>query len=249
MEKELEEKLRYLKLTELLKRWDETMAQAKKSPSYTTFLKQIMDREYAAKRERARLQRIIKAKLEENLVIETYPFDRQPGISKKKIMDLVDSMEYMTKKQNVIFMGPTGVGKTGLATSLLVHAMNQGASGRFITFPSLLNELYQSSADHSEKKVLNKFLNYDCLVIDEMGYVDIDPHQAGLFFTLMKQRHKKKTTLLTTQLGFTDWTGFLKNAHLTAALIDRVTENSQIINMGKCVSIRNTSRSAGTKPK
>jgi len=77
--------------------------------------------------------------------------------------------------------------------------------------------------------------------VDEMGYVDIDPHQAGLFFTLMKKRHKKVTTILTTQLGFTDWTGFLKNPHLTAALIDRMTENSQIINMGKCVSIRETS--------
>ena len=240
MEKDLEEKLRYLNLKELLIHWDETITHAKKDPSYTKFLKQIIDREYAAKKERARLQRIHKAKLEENYVIETFPFDRQPAIAKKKVMELFDSMTYMEKKQNIIFMGPTGVGKTGLSTSLLVHAINGGASGRFVTFPDLLTELYQSSADHSEKKVLNRFLSYECLLIDEMGYIDIDPHQAGLFFTLMKKRHKKQTTIITTQLGFSDWNGFLKNAHLTSALVGRITENSQLFNMNKCVSIRET---------
>lgn len=241
VEKELEEKLRYLNLKELLTHWDETITQAKKDPSYTKFLKQIIDREYAAKKERARLHRIMKAKLEENYVIETFPFNRQPGIAKKKIMELFDSMTYMTKKQNIIFIGPTGVGKTGLSTSLLVHAINNGASGRFVTFPDLLTELYQSSADHSEKKILKKFLSYEALLIDEMGYIDIDPHQAGLFFTLMKKRHKKQTTIITTQLGFSDWNSFLKNAHLTSALVGRLTENSQLFNMNKCVSIRDTS--------
>lgn len=241
MEKDLEEKLKYLKLTELLLFWDETMVQAKtKNTSYTAFIKQIVDREVSAKRERSRLQRIRTARLEENLLIETYPFDRQPGIAKKKVLELFDSMTYITKKQNIIFIGPTGAGKTGLATSLLVHAINHGVTGRFIAFPDLLSELYRSSADHSERKVISKFTAYGCLVVDEMGYVDIDPHQAGLFFTLMKKRHKKATTIITTQLGFTDWTGFLKNPHLTAALIDRMTENSQLINMSKCKSIRDT---------
>ena len=248
MEKEIEEKLKYLRLTELLISWDEVMAQAKtKSPSYTAFTKQILERECTSKRERARLQRLRKAKIEELCLIETYPFDRQPGISKKKILELFDSMTYIQKKQNVIFVGPTGVGKSGLATSLLVHAINHGMSGRFISFPDLLGELYRSSADHSEKKMLRKFQAYECLVIDEMGYIEIDPQQAGLFFTLMKRRHKKATTIVTTQLGFKDWNGFLKNAHLTSALVDRITENAQLINMGKCVSIRESTTSPDHK--
>ena len=137
-------------------------------------------------------------------------------------------------------IGSTGVGKTGLSTSLLIHAINAGATGRFVTFPDLLTELYQSSADHSEKKVLKRFLSYEILLIDEMGYIDIDPHQAGLFFTLMKKRHKKQTTIITTQLGFSDWNSFLKNAHLTSALVGRVTENSHLFNIIKCVTIRET---------
>ena len=121
---------------------------------------------------------------------------------------------------------------------MMIHAINMVSTGRFITFPELLTELYQSTADHSEKQVIQKFLSYTCLVIDEIGYIEIDPHQAGLFFTLMKKRHKNGTTIVTTQLGFKEWPSFLKNPHLTAALIDRLTENSQLINMSKCQSIR-----------
>jgi DNA replication protein DnaC len=243
MDKNLEDKLRYLRLTELLNSWDEMIAQAKdKNLSYTAFLKQIIERECSAKKERARLRRVASAKIEEPFVIETYPFERQQKLNRKKILDLFDSMAYLTKKQNLVFVGPTGVGKTGIGTSLLTHAISQGATGRFISFPDLLHQLYQSVADHSEEKTLRRFINYECLLIDEMGYVEVDPHQAGLFFTLMKKRHKKATTIITTQLGFKEWAGFLKNSHLTAALIDRLTENCQVINMNKCASIReNTS--------
>jgi DNA replication protein DnaC len=98
--------------------------------------------------------------------------------------------------------------------------------------------LYKSVADHSEQRLIKTFAAYDCLLIDEMGYVEVEPIQVGLFFTLMHKRHKKKTTLITSNLGFDQWTSFLKNEHLTAALIDRLTENSHVINMKSCASLR-----------
>jgi DNA replication protein DnaC len=75
-------------------------------------------------------------------------------------------------------------------------------------------------------------------VIDEVGYVEVEPAQVGLFFTLMQKRHKSKPTLLTSNLGFSEWSSFLKNKHLTAALIDRLTENSHVINMKNCKTLR-----------
>ncbi len=98
--------------------------------------------------------------------------------------------------------------------------------------------LYQSIADHTEQKVVKTFASYDCLLIDELGLIEIDPVQVGLFFTLMHKRHKKKTTLITSNLGFDQWNSFFKNSQLTAALIDRLTENSHIINMRNCKSLR-----------
>ncbi|MBF0300976.1 MAG: ATP-binding protein [Oligoflexia bacterium] len=116
--------------------------------------------------------------------------------------------------------------------------MNQGHSGRYITFQELTSELYKSMADHSEKRVIGKYSKIKCLVIDEHGYIEPDKAAAGLFFTLMQQRYKKTCTIITTNLGFKEWDTFLHNSHLTMALVDRLTDNGHIINMKKCQSIR-----------
>jgi DNA replication protein DnaC len=239
MNEDLEKRLKSLRLTHLLSNWDKIIADVKrKNPSYTAWLKKVIDEEFSAKQERGRLMRLKRAKIEEPFQLDTYPFHQQPNLNKKRVQEIFDSNSYLTKNQAVILIGPTGVGKTGLGTSLLIHAINSGAKGRFITFPELLTELYRSMADHSEQKVLTKFINYSCLLIDEIGYIEINPDKAGLFFTLMKKRHKKTTTIITTQLGFKEWTGFLKNPHLTSALVDRTLSNAEVINMSKCESLR-----------
>ena len=176
--------------------------------------------------------------LPEPWAIESYPFDRQPKLNREKLMAVYDSLDYMRHSQNVIWLGRPGVGKTGLAISFLTHAIDQGHSGRYVLFPELLTQFYQSVADHSEAKVLRKYFSYDCLLIDEIGYTETDPLQVAHFFTLLQRRHKKKPTLLTSNLGFADWGSFLKNPHLTAALIDRLTENSHVFNMRECKTLR-----------
>ena len=210
----------------------------KENFSHVRLLKYIITEEYKIKKENSRKMRLSRAKIPEKFVMETFPFDRQQNLNKKKILNIYDSFDYMTKNQNVVWIGATGTGKTGLATAFLMQAINEGCSGRFILFPELIEMLYQSVADHSETNVINKFASYDCLLIDELGYVEVEPVQVGLFFTLMHKRHKKKTTLITSNLGFQQWNSFLKNDHLAAALIDRLTENSHVINMKDCVSLR-----------
>ena len=170
--------------------------------------------------------------------METFPFSKQPKLDRKRVMSLYDSFDYMTKQRGVIWLGPTGCGKTGLATSFLLQAIDRGYRGCFVTFPELIQELFQSAADRSERKVHKRYLSYDCLVIDEVGYVEVEPAQVGQFFTLMHQRHKQKTTLITTNLGFSEWSSFLKNKQLTAALIDRLTENSHLFNIKNGKSLR-----------
>ena len=76
------------------------------------------------------------------------------------------------------------------------------------------------------------------MLIDEIGYKTLEKDQAGLFFDLLRKRNKDKTTLLTSQLGFDEWGNFLQNKHLTAALLDRITENCTVFNMSECISIR-----------
>ena len=239
MDEELQRILKHLRLGGLLSHWDELLAAARRGRfSHERLLKHVLEAEYRGKSEHARLLRRKRAHIPEILEIETFPFARQPKLDRKKIMSLYDGFDYMTKQQNLVWLGPTGCGKTGLATGFLLQAIDRGYRGDFITFPELLAELYASLADHSEGQVLRKYARYDCLLIDEVGYVEIEPIQVGLFFTLMQKRHKTKTTLITSNLGFSEWGSFLKNKHLTGALLDRLTETGHPINMKNCVSLR-----------
>jgi len=239
MDEQVIEMLRYIRLGGLLANWDRYIEIARKGNfSHVRLLKYIIEEEYKIKKENSRKMRLSRAKIPEKFVMETFPFVRQPNLNKKKILNIYDSFDYMSKNQNVIWIGTTGTGKTGLATAFLIQAINRGCSGRFVLFPELIEMLYQSVADHSQGNMITKFASYDCLLIDEIGYVEVEPVQVGLFFTLMNKRHKKKTTLITSNLGFQQWNSFLKNNPLTAALIDRLTENSHVINMKNCVSLR-----------
>lgn len=239
MDEQLVNMLKYIRLPGLLINWDQYLKTAQKGNfSHVRLLRYIIEEEYKIKKENSRRMRLKRAKLPERFVIETFPFHKQPKLNKKKVLALYDSFNYMTKCQNMILMGPTGVGKTGLATAFLIQAIDKGYTGRSILFPDLIEALYNSKGDHSEANVIKKFASYDCLLIDEIGYVEVEPVQVGLFFTLMHKRHKKKTTLVTSNLGFQQWTSFLKNDQLTAALIDRLTENSHVINMKNCISLR-----------
>lgn len=239
MNEELAKQLKYLRLNGLLAHWEAYLhLAAEKNYSHARLLRHIIDEEYQLKRENARKLRLQKAALPESWVIESFPFAKQPRLSKKKVMALYDSFDYMTAGRNIIWLGRSGCGKTGLAISFLTQAINHGYNGRYVLFAELINELYSSAADRSEQRVLKKYLSYDCLLIDEIGYIEVEPHQVGLFFTLMQKRHKKKSTLITSNLGFSQWGSFLKNEHLTAALVDRLTENSHVINMKGCRSLR-----------
>jgi DNA replication protein DnaC len=231
--------LKYLHLPGLLARWDDHLqAAAQSNLSHARFLTRVVEEEYRLKCDQARQQRLKRAQIPEPWVMDTFPFDRQPKLSKKKIMALYDSMAFLTDKQNIIWMGGTGCGKTGLATSFLIQAIHQGARGRYVLFADLLYELHRSQADRSQGRLIRRYLQYDLLFIDEIGYVETEPAQVGLFFTLLQKRHKQRSTLITSNLGFSDWASFLKNPHLTAALIDRLTESSHVFNMKECVTLR-----------
>jgi DNA replication protein DnaC len=247
LDNKTEDELKSLDLRHLRAHWDKILGDATKdSPSYHKFMKSWIAIEASEKRERQRQSRIKRANIADPWVMETFPFIQQPNLKKKFVLEMYDSLDYMKTANDLVFMGPTGCGKSGLATSFLIHAMNQGHPGYFIDFKQLLLLLYQSVADHTERKVLKRFQAYDVLLIDELGYASIEKEQAGLFFDLMKQRHKKKTTMITSQLGFDEWGSFLKNAHLTAALIDRMTVNCTVFNMRKCISIRDKKITYGT---
>jgi len=241
--KEISEKLKYMRLGGWIESWPKVIeASQHEDISFEALLVDMIDIEYSRKQKSALLSRIKRAHIPELWEMETFPFDKQPKISRRKIMAAFDSFDYILNHKNMVWMGPTGCGKTGLATSFLMRALERNYTGKFIAFPDLVHELYQSAADHSEQDVLKPYIQCDCLVIDEIGYIEVEPAQVGLFFELMHRRHKKASTLITTNLGFPEWSSFLKNKHLTAALIDRITENCDVFNLSGCISLRHATK-------
>lgn len=135
------------RLTGLMTNWDRLLAMAQeKDFSHTRFLTYVIEEECRLKMENSRKRRLKRAQIPEELVMETFPFQSQPNLDKKKILSIYDSFDYMTKKQNVIWVGPTGTGKSGLATAFLIKAINCGYSGRFILFPELIDTLYKQTS-------------------------------------------------------------------------------------------------------
>ena len=231
--------LHYLGFHQLAENWNAIMKKANRyRPSFHRFLTEIIEKEYEGKSEKARLARIKRAKIPEVFVMDTFPFPKQPRLKKRLVLDLYDSLSFMREPQDLVFIGPTGCGKTGLATAFLVQALNQGFKGSFIDFKDLMNDLHRAQGDYSEGALMKKLSAYDVLLIDELGYISSDKDQAGLFFDLMRRRIQHRVTILTTQLGFDEWDGFLQNTHITSALLDRITVNCALFNMKDCISIR-----------
>ena len=236
-------KLKFLRLGGWIDSWSKVIeASQHEKISFESLLVDMIDEEYSRKQGTALISRIKRAHIPELWQMETFPFEKQPKLSRRKIMAAFDSFDYILSKKNMVWMGPTGCGKTGLATSFLMRALEKNYTGLFIAFPDLVHKLYQAAADHSEQDVLKPYVQCDCLVIDEIGYIEVEPAQVGLFFELMHRRHKRASTLITTNLGFPEWSSFLKNKHLTAALIDRITENCDVFNLSGCVSLRHATK-------
>lgn len=250
MDESLLQQLRFLKLHRLADTFQAVTKEASRAkPSYHRFLCDIIAAEHDYQREKQRLARIQRAKIPVPLVMETFPFSRQPNLDKRIVMDNYDSLCFLNQSQVLIFIGPTGCGKSGLATAFLIHAINQGRRGRFFDFKELTALLDQSQADRSHSRLIKTLSTYDCMVIDELGYSPFDAQLAGLFFDLIKQRHRKRCTIITTQLGFDEWGKLMGNEHLSAALIDRITENCFVCNMDSCISLRPKNIALATKSK
>ena len=159
----------------------------------------------------------------------------QTGVRERQIRTLAE-LDFIPKAENIIFIGETGVGKTGLMSALVLKAVQNGYRVRFIKAQDLFDELYASLADRSTRRLIRSLARIDVLAIDEMGYLNVKPEQTNIFFKLMEERHHRRPTLLTTNLPYAAWSDFLGNRPLTEALLSRLRERCHtIIIDGPCL--------------
>ena len=207
---------------------DELKRAEKKGPSYAEFLTGLLRQEYHGQQDRFLEYRIKRAKLPERWSLESFPWKRQPGVRKAVIEQLAE-LSFVTQAANLVFVGPTGVGKTGLASGILLKALQAGHRGLFIKAQELFDEMYQSLADHSSRRLLDRLIGIDVLLVDEMGYLNLRPEQSNIFFKLMEERYGRKATIITTNLEYDDWYAFLGKKEMVAALLDRLRHHCHTI--------------------
>jgi DNA replication protein DnaC len=166
MTEELEQLLKNLRLKRMLDILDEQLRAAEKEDlSYSELLVRLLRPEWHSRQEQSLKARIDRAHLPELWTLETFPYAKQPGVNRRQIRAFAE-LDFIPKAENIVFIGKTGVGKTGLACGILLKAPENGYRGQFIRAQDLFDEMYASLADRSSRKLLNRLVGLDVLAID-----------------------------------------------------------------------------------
>ncbi|MEW6328287.1 MAG: IS21-like element helper ATPase IstB [Thermodesulfobacteriota bacterium] len=226
----LRENLRRLNLTHILRNLESILRQAReKGETYEEVLLATTEIELQMRAE-SRLKRWLhEAKFPVMKTLEGFDWEASKDLDKRQIRELIAG-DYIRDRRNVIFVGKPGTGKTHLATGLGIEACRAGVRTRFVTGCGLVNELIEARDEKRLSRVIQKYSRYGLLVLDELGYVPFSKEGSELLFQVLTERHERGSVVITTNLGFADWTQVFGDPTLTAALLDRLTHKAHIIN-------------------
>lgn len=235
----LETHLKTLRLTGFVqqyRRYAEDAARAHEP--YETYLEALATYE-VSRRTQVRQERAIRAARFPTLKdLATFDFQRVPSLNKALVVELAQG-QYLARAESVILIGNPGLGKTHIAIALGVAACHRGHKVRFATAASLVNELLAAQAEHRVEKVLAQARKHDLLILDELGFIPFSERGSHLLFQFCSAMHEQVSLLITTNLRFGAWTQMFGDEHLTAALIDRLTHRSTILEfMGESYRFR-----------
>lgn len=171
--------------------------------------------------------------------LSEFDFEFQPTINKQQMLDFT-SLRFLEEKENIVFLGTSGVGKTHLATSIGIAAAKKRTSTYFIKCNDLIMNLKRAKLENRLEARLKHYSKYKLLIIDEIGYLPIDREDAKLFFQLIDFRYEKKSTILTTNISFKEWDGVFQDTMLANAILDRVLHHATVVNIvGDSYRIKN----------
>ena len=229
-EDRLRQNLKELDLQKIAEIFPEYTRQATQGQiGYLEYLDHLIAQEAAWRHERMVKYRISAGKLAVRKALNDYDFSYPTRINKQKVLDLFD-LGFVERKSNVVFIGPTGVGKTHLSVALAFAACESNLSVRFTTAVAMVNHLTAALSDHTLAPKLKQYTRPKLLVIDELGYLPIDRKGADLIFQVVSSRYEQGSVVLTTNRPFRQWGSVMNQDNtLASALIDRLGHHAEVV--------------------
>lgn len=220
---ELRARLLALGLKRMAQILDEHLLRAQKTrPSFSRFLLGLADEELVSRIDRATDNRIKHSGLPDRPTLESFDFSFQPSLDKRVILELGE-LGCFDDGANIIFSGKTGTGKSHLGKAILLRALIRGKTGLFIDAQDLVDRLFESQADRSTQRLLKRWARLDVIMVDELGYLSLEPSQPNQLFRLFAMRYERKLpTIITSNLQPDELVARLGAPAVAAALKDRL---------------------------
>lgn len=225
------ENLQKLKLNKTFQHLETLLQDASKSElSYTDFLEKLLNEEVSVKYEKQILMNTSIAKFPYVKTLEAFDFSFQPSLEVKKIRELA-TCTFIERAENVVFLGPPGTGKTHLSVALGLKAIQRGYRTLFTSAAALIVSLNKAYAENRLEEKLKTYCVPKVLIIDEIGYVPVDPHGAHLLFQLISRRYERGSIILTSNRGFGQWGDIFGDTIIATAILDRLLHHSIVFNI------------------
>jgi DNA replication protein DnaC len=195
---------------------------------HLAFLLQLSELELIERERRAAERRLKAARFPAHKLLDEFDFQARPSVNKPLTLRLVQG-EYLDKRENILIVGPSGTGKTHLATALGMAACGQGKKVRFFRVTELITVLLEAKEERQLLLTRRQLAKLDLLILDELGYVPASKAGAELLFDVIATAYERYSLIVTTNLPFENWTEILGSERLTGAALDRLTHRCHIV--------------------